>query len=59
MIRISCDECVSPDIEAQIEYARGEHERLERERQEHWVALESEFGRLTTQDEWFAEGTLK
>ena len=46
MIRVSCDECISAADEAQMEHERGEREREVREHQEHWDALEEQYGPL-------------
>ena len=46
MIRISCDECITADDEAQMEHERGMREEEERQRAEMWQALEAEFGPL-------------
>ena len=46
MIRISCDECITADDEAQMEHERGMREAEARERAEIWEALEAEFGPL-------------
>ena len=46
MIQVGCEEAISAADEAQMEHERGEREREERVRQEHWDALEAQHGPL-------------
>ncbi len=49
MIHVGCEELITAADEAQMEHERGEREREEHER---WVAVEAEHGPLLTRSEW-------